>query len=491
MKIASWKLRWGLVALLCILPGLRAGTKEAAKAAEALALATTLENAFTAVVDKAKPAVVVISNKQVGAQMQMQNIPPELRRFFGIPGQPPSQRGGRNPGQREEQRPRVVGKGSGIIIRENGYVVTNYHVIKDNVDLEVRLADGRIFDSERDKKEVEVVGVDKETDLAVLRIGGGKLNNLPTLPFADSDKIRVGDWAIAIGAPFDLDYSVTIGHVSQKGRHDVGMTTFENYIQTDASINPGNSGGPLLNIRGDLIGLNEFIVSRSGGSVGLGFAIASNLIQQVCDDLIEHGEVLRPFLGIQMDMLTDALKKSFGVQWGVLVSEALPGEPAEKAGIRAGDIIVNIGDKEVRTPHDLLFAVLAYAPGDKIRIGLIRNGKKMTVDVVARRRGGKDYISRSVGGRQGLLDKVGIAIDQTEDGLFVSAVVSGSPADRAGMQRDDRIIEVNRKPVKSVDDVLKAIRHSKDNVLVFYVDRRGLKRYIGVELDDAPDGGGK
>ena len=331
-----------------------------------------------------------------------------------------------------------------------------------------------------------MVGYDEDTDLAVLRIGNGAIKDLPVLPLADSDKIRVGDWAIAIGAPFNLDYSVTVGHVSQKGRHDVGMTTFENYIQTDASINPGNSGGPLLNIRGELIGINEFIMTggMSRGSIGLGFAIASNLVREVTNDLIKHGEVVRPFLGISMQPLDSSLSKQFGVAYGVLVSEAIAGDPAEKAGIRAGDVITHIGDKPVRTPHDLLFAVLAFEPGDKIQVRLVRKNETKTVEVVARQRGKKDSVAAVIGGRQEMLDKLGLTIEGAAEGVFVSNVVSGSPADRAELRRGDRILEVNQMEIKTPEDVFAALKKTPGTTVVFYIDRRGSKRFVGIELGD-------
>jgi len=475
----------GAVTLAGLL-ALAAPMASAAPADEALAVAEKLQDAFISVVDKAKPAVVVITNKQIAPQRSLQQMPPEFWRFFGVPMEPPPQ--GPEYGQRRGQpRPEVAGKGSGVIIRPDGYIVTNYHVIEGHAALEVRLENGRVFDSERDPKAVQVVGFDKDTDLAVLRVGDGAVTDLPTLPFADSDSLRVGAWAIAIGAPFNLDYSVTVGHVSQKGRHDVGVTTFENFIQTDASINPGNSGGPLLNIRGEVIGINEFIVTGGGmsrGSIGLGFAIASNLARQVTDSLIEHGEVIRPFLGISMQPLDEALGKQFGVEHGVLVSEAVTGDPAEKAGIQAGDVITHIGTKPVRTPHDLQFAVLAYRPGDKISVQFVRKGKARTVEVVARRRGDSDSIAAVIGGRQEMLDKLGLTVESTPDGLFVGDVVGGSPADRAELRRGDRILEVNQIAVKTPEEVIEALRKTRGTTAVFYIDRRGSKRFVGVDLQE-------
>jgi Do/DeqQ family serine protease len=483
-----WRAALAAVLLTCL------GQAALRAADDAIAVAQKLEEAFTAVGDRAKPAVVVITNKQNAPEMNMQQMPPELYRFFGVPQEPGPDQPQQRPDLRERRgggkpRPQVAGKGSGVIIRADGYIVTNYHVIQDSAALEVRLENGQIFDNERDAKEVQVVGFDEDTDLAVLRVGNGAIKDLPVLPFADSDKIRVGQWAIAIGAPFNLDYSVTIGNVSQKGRHDTGVTTFENYIQTDASINPGNSGGPLLSIGGEIIGINEFIMTggMSRGSVGVGFAIASNLVRQVSEQLIEHGEVVRPFLGVSMQPLESGLGKQFGVEQGVLVSEAITGDPADKAGIKAGDVITHIGDKPVRTPHDLQFAVLAYKPGDTIPVRFVRKGETKTVEVVARQRGKTNAVAANVGGRQDMLDKVGIAVESTPDGLFVSAVVTGSPADRAELRRGDRLIEVNQVETKTAEDIVAALQKTRDNVAVFYVDRRGSKRFVGVDLAAKPD----
>ena len=490
---------------ICIEPSeaATAAGKKATAQNQSLQLAVQLEQAFTNVADQAKDAVVVITNKQYQKPAQQQ-IPPELYYFFGLPfdqqqpgrpgrpGQPGQPRPGNPPARpgHSSGRPFPVGKGSGVIIRDTGYIVTNYHVVDGADSLAVKLKDGRIFDNERDKNAVKVIGVDQDTDLAVIQIGGGKLKGLPAIPFADSNKIRVGQWAIAIGAPYNLDYSVTIGHVSQKGRYGTHMTTFENYIQTDASINPGNSGGPLLDIYGRLIGINEFIVTGGGmskGSIGLGFAIASNLVKEVADDLIEHGEVIRPFLGITMQPLTDDLKTQFGVDHGVLVNEVLKNEPADKAGVKPGDVILKVGDKPVRTPHDVLFAVLAYDPGDIITLHIDRNGKAKAIKVKARRRGPHEGAGVEISDRQDILDQMGLALEETPDGVFVSAVVGGGPADYAGVRRGDRVIEVNRIAIKNIDDVVKALEKTKNNVVVLYIDRRGAKFFVGIPLGQDED----
>jgi Do/DeqQ family serine protease len=443
--------------------------------------AVRLQDAFREVAGKAFPAVVVITNKQVVRQQPMYyQLPPEFQYFFGIPMQPQQQ-------QRDTGRgtPVPAGKGSGVMVRDTGLIVTNYHVIRDADALEVRLHDGRVFDNFRDKDAVKVVGTDEETDLAVLQIGGGELRDLPTLAFADSTSVMVGDWAIAVGAPFNLDYSVTVGVVSQKGRYDVNVNTYENYIQTDASINPGNSGGPLLNIRGEIIGINDFIMTGgpgSRGNIGLGFAIDSNLVQQVLSSIEEHGEVVRPWLGIAMQQMTEELRQQFGVEQGVLISEVTAGEPAEKAGLEAGDVILQVGEKGVRTPHDVQLAVLAYKPGDDIPFRIDRRGKEQTITVTARRKGGAR--TSTIASKDEMLNRLGLALEENDEGVVVVGVVGGSAADVAQFRRGDRIIEVNRTPVKTVQDVLDALNRGDKGSAVFYVDRRGHRFFAVINMSN-------
>ena len=454
------------------------------RAAEPDGVAVELQSAFTRVADMAVPAVCVITNKQImrrrSAQQQM---PPEFRFFFGIPEQSPRQREERS----AERVPYPVGAGSGLIIRSDGYILTNHHVVKDCDALEVRLRDGRVFDNHRDKDAVTVVGTDEDTDLAVLRIGGGELKDLPVLEFADSDKVKVGEWAIAVGAPFSLDYSVTVGVVSQKGRYDMVGHTYENYIQTDASINLGNSGGPLLDVHGKVMGVNNFIMTGGGmsrGSIGIGFAIDSNLARQVSDSLIEHGTVRRPWLGISMRGLDRTLQEMFGVSKGVLVNEVLEGDPAQKAGLAAGDVILKVGDREVRTPHDVQLAVLDFQPGGKIPLLIHRDGKEKVINVIARLRGGADgQTTASSGGPRGdVLNRLGLALEDADEGVVVVGVVEGSPADYAPLVRGDVILEVNRQKVKSVSAVVEALAGSERDSALFYIERRGTKQYVPVDL---------
>jgi serine protease Do len=448
----------------------------------AIDAALQLQGAFTKVAEQASPAVVVITNKQtMGPQAQMpQGVPPEFRYFFGIPEEPEAPPPSR-------QLPRPVGRGSGVVVRPNGYVVTNYHVIQDHEALEVKLHDGTVFDSEREG-EVEVVGYDRETDLAVLKLAKAGVKKFPHLKFGNSDDIRVGHWVIAVGAPFNFDYSVTVGVVSQKGRYDVRMNTYENYIQTDASINPGNSGGPLLNLRGEVIGINDFIVTGGGmsrGNVGIGFAIASNLASEIVDDLIENGEVVRPWMGIAMQAMDGELRQQFGVDYGVLISDVMEGDPAERAGLQAGDVILQVNGKRMNSAHDVQFAVLKNKPGAKVQVLVDREGKQKTFEVKLRQKDGEMSAAAAVEEERDVLEELGMALEAKDGEVVVTGVVGGSSADAAGLRRGDVICEVNREEVTTVQEVVEALKATKKDMALVCRERRGMKAFVTLKLRDA------
>jgi serine protease Do len=460
----------------------------------AVRAAMLVEDAFSEVVERAKPAVVVITNKQRAPAPR--ELPPEFYFFFGQPV--PPQRG---PGMERRNKPVPAGKGSGVIISEEGHLVTNYHVIENHEFLEVKTADGTVYDNEKDADAVTVVGVDPETDLAVLQLRNGKKEKYPFLRFTDAEKVRVGQWVIAIGAPFNLDYSVTVGCVSQKGRYDMGMSTYDNYIQTDASINPGNSGGPLLNIHGEIVGINQFIMTGgpSRGSIGLGFAIASDLVKQVVDVLVEDGEVIRPFLGISMQELTGDFKDQFDADFGVIVSGLVPGEAAEKAGIKAGDVIQQIGEKTVHSMHDLRLAVTSYRPGDTIKVTLLRDGKEMIFHVVASRRGADGDIAgvgrSSRRGQSRNFGKLGLNLSEKDGHIVVSEVLPDGAVANAGdgemrVMPGDIIHEVNRKTVKTIAEMAEVVNASDKNNIVLRIERKLPNRtnsyyfYFAVPMTD-------
>ena len=466
-----------------------------------IAGALQTENAFAAVAELAKPAVVVITNKQKAPAFyknpQMRLPPDVLRYFFGpqfwdddVPN-----------GSRQYPKVRPIGKGSGVLFRADGYLLTNCHVIKDSDYLEVKTLDGTVYDNEKDPDAVKIIGMDPETDLAVLQIGNGQKTDFPCLEFADSDKLRAGQWAIAIGAPFNFDYSVSIGCISQRGRHDTGMSIFEDYIQTDADINPGNSGGPLLNIRGQIIGINQFIYSNGNpGSIGLGFAISSNLASQVANSLVSHGEVRRAFLGIEMQELNDALKNALKAEYGVLVRKILTGKAAEKAGMKIGDVILKIGDQKIKSTRELLLAVSKYQPGDKITATLLREGKEITVTVKADERPtpalAQEYkiSTQQVPDSDDLLNRLGLQFADNNDQLIITDIDPDGLAAAAGNEEDalqsgDIILAVNHQEVHNLLDLRNILSKSDANsTLLFYVQRKNrndeYKFFLAIPLGE-------
>ena len=311
---------------------------------EAHAAASNLQDAFAATVEKSMPAVVLITaQKRVGVVS-----PVDYYR------------------SRIEYRDVPTGQGSGFFIREDGYILTNFHVVRDQDSFYVTTNDGAEF-------QAKVVGVDPPSDLALLKIAGSG-RKFETLKFAEIDRVKIGHWAIAIGAPFSLSRSVTVGVVSGMKRRGVGVNLHESYIQTDASINPGNSGGPLLNLAGEVIGVNDFIFSPSGGSVGISFAISADHAQHVAEEMIEHGQVRRPWLGVVLEPLSRKLRKQLDVEHGVGVSQIFRDSPA--AGIlRRGDVILELGGEPVDGPGDVQSRVYSAEPESEITVKFLRSGK--------------------------------------------------------------------------------------------------------------------
>lgn len=305
----------------------------------------------------AAPAVVNIHSRKTVVQSSPLFDDPFFRRFFG-------DQFGTGPQKREE-----TSLGSGVIVSDQGYILTNNHVIEGADEIRVSLHDGR-------NAAATVVGADREADLAVLKI---ELDKLPTITLGDSDKLRVGDVVLAIGNPFGVGQTVTQGIVSATGRSELGINTFENFIQTDAAINPGNSGGALITARGELIGINTAIFSQSGGSEGIGFAIPVSLAKISMAQIVEKGYVSRGWLGIEIQELSPSLAESFGLKEkkGVLIAGVLRNGPADKAGLEPGDIILKLNDKEVENAHGALNAIAQTHPGDEIKIHSLRNGKEL------------------------------------------------------------------------------------------------------------------
>ncbi len=431
---------------------------------DAKALLRALEDAFSTVADRVTPSVVNVSttpNKPASGE----ESPEELyERYF------------------RRRPPDARASGSGVIVDSKGYVLTNNHVIENAREITVRLSDSRKFSA-------KLVGRDPKTDLAVLKVDAP--GPLPVAELGDSDRLRVGQWAIAIGNPFGLDRTVTVGIVSAVARNRVGVAQYENFIQTDASINPGNSGGPLLNLDGKVIGINTAIVSAGQG---IGFAIPINEARAVAAQLIAKGRVVRGWLGLVIQDVTDELSPSFGVKerQGVLVADVMRGGPAEKAGLRPGDVVVEFGGAKVREVPDLQRRAAAVVPGQTAKVTVIRDKKPVALSVTVGEMPADEPEETAV--EQGG-DGIGAQVEPTgpdaaERGLVVTEVAAGSPADRAGLRRGDVILEVNRQPAPDVTALNRILAQTRaaDPVLLYL--RRpsagGRTQYLVLERAPRP-----
>jgi Do/DeqQ family serine protease len=429
---------------------------------DARALLRALEDAFSAVADRVTPAVVNVST--VAAKSSSNGEDERYREFFGDDLYDRYFR----------RRPREDGRasGSGVIVDPKGYILTNNHVIENAREITVRLSDSRKFSA-------TLVGRDPKTDLAVLKVDAPA--PLPAAELADSDRLRVGQWAIAIGNPFGLDRTVTVGIISATARNRVGVTTYENFIQTDASINPGNSGGPLLNLDGKVIGINTAIVAAGQG---IGFSIPINEAKVVMAQLIAKGRVVRGWLGVVIQDVTDELASSFGVREreGVLVADVMKGGPAEAAGLRPGDVVVELNGMRIREVPDLQRRVAGVAPGDKVRVVVVRDGAPQPVTVtvgemptdeptVLAQASAEGFGFQVEPLAPGAAERLNLSVSQ---GVLVVDVAAGGPADLAGLRRGDVILEVARQVVtdaQSFGQALAALAPGETALL--YVHRLG------------------
>lgn len=409
--------------------------------------------------ERTKPAVVNIATK---SHVRVQDNPllndPFFRHFFNVPEQP-----------RMRQRQSL---GSGVIIdAKAGLVITNNHVIRGADEITVSLHDGRAF-------QAEIVGTDPATDVAVIRIPS---ENLTALPLADSDDLRVGDFVVAIGNPFGLGQTVTSGIVSALERSGLGIEGYENFIQTDASINPGNSGGALVNLRGQLVGINTAIFSPGGaaaGNIGIGFAIPSNLVEQISDQLLEHGEVQRAYLGVQMQDITPDLAVAFDIEaeHGAVVTQVIPDSAAAAAGLQVGDVVTAVNDTPLINANMLRNTIGLMVVGQTIKLDIIRNGKTKTLTAQVKKNSGeKTSINGTVhpklsGATFGDIEPDSPLFGQVE-GVMIYSVKRGSPAWHAGLRNQDVIMSINRKPVKNLSQ-LKPLVQNADQLLLNIVRGR-------------------
>ncbi|MEK6738669.1 MAG: DegQ family serine endoprotease [Planctomycetota bacterium] len=484
---------------------------------DALAAAQNFEKAFQQVVEQVKPAVVSITSVKVFKHNQPQHNQQKQKRMPNerMPNDrhhqqlPPQQQ--QRPGPDREGEPfeefrdffgddffdkflkprypegeyKLQGLGSGIIIdSEKGYIITNNHVVEDADELKITMGDKREFDG-------KIVGTDPQTDIAVIKIEG---SNLPSAKMGDSDAIRVGQWAIAIGNPFGLSQTVSVGVISATGRANVGVAQYEDMIQTDAAINPGNSGGPLVNIRGEIIGINTAIYTRSGGYQGIGFAIPINMVKVIMKDLVEKGKVTRGWLGVVIQDIDPTLAKSFNVNVteGVLVSDIQPNSPAKDAGFATGDIVIGFEGKPVSDVNHLRNMVAQTEVGKNIPVKVLREGKEKELTVKI----GEQPANLLAPGQGAATSEkeLGMTVqDLTKElakslgleeagGVIVSEVQPGSQAANAEIREGDIIKEVNKKKVGNVAEFKKALREGdKEKDILLLIKRGEFSRYVVVK----------
>ncbi|MFA0108710.1 Do family serine endopeptidase [Vibrio breoganii] len=411
--------------------------------------------------ERVSPAVVSIAVE--GTQVSTQRIPESFRFFFGD----------EFPADQVQERP-FRGLGSGVIIdADKGHIVTNYHVINGADTIKVQLTDGREYDA-------ELVGGDKMSDVALLKLEK-KAKGLTEIKLADSDKLRVGDFTVAIGNPFGLGQTVTSGIVSALGRSGLNLENLENFIQTDAAINSGNSGGALVNLNGELIGINTAILGPNGGNVGIGFAIPSNMMRNLTDQIIEFGEVKRGMLGVQGGEITSELAEALGYESsrGAFVNQVMPDSAADEAGLQAGDIIVSIDGKRIDTFSELRAKVATLGAGKEIKLGVIRDGDKKEFDVTL----GESQLQQTKAEQlhPGL---TGAALSNTKDsdgykGVKVTSVAEGSPAASYQIEQGDIIVGVNRQAVANLGE-FRDVLEKQDGVLALNIQRGDRKVVIVV-----------
>jgi serine protease Do len=426
---------------------------------------------FTALAKELQPAVVNISTKQQAARPDEDNPMEFFERFFGH-------------GQR---RPRRPGQGSGFIISQDGYIVTNYHVVEDAANIQVTLTTRQQFNA-------KLIGGDAKTDLALLKVEARE--TLPTVPAGDSDKLEVGEWVMAIGNPFGLGHTVTTGIVSAKGR-TIGAGPYDDFIQTDASINPGNSGGPLFNMKGEVVGINTAIVPQGQG---IGFAIPSNMALSILQQLLGTGKVTRGWLGVAIQQLSPELMQAFKLENnnGALIADVMADSPAKKAGLKRGDIIVGFNGEKIQESSELPRLVATMPPGTEATVDIIREGKSQTVPVVlgtlqeeteqamAKAKPSESEISLGLRVEPITPDiAASLKLENTE-GVVISGVDAQGPAAEAGLRRGDVVREINRLPVRDIDDYETITANLRsDTTVLLLLERRGSNLYVALKPEES------
>ncbi len=432
---------------------------------------------FAAIAEEVKPSVVLITSKRVVRQAQQRFWSP-FEEFFG--------------GRQREMQPRPFrGLGSGVIVSDDGYILTNNHVVENADELTVQLSDDR-------ETKAEIIGLDPRTDLAVIKI---EFDDLPVLPFGDSDKLRVGEWVMAVGNPFGLNHTVTAGIVSAKGRREVlAQNSYENFIQTDAAINPGNSGGALVDLDGNLMGINTAISTRTGGYQGIGFAVPSNMARDIMSRLVESGRVSRGYLGVQINNLDEDVAASMGLEGtgGAVIVSITDDGPAKDADLQVEDVIIALNGAEVENTDDLRKRIANIAPGTEVGLEIIRDGAPRQISIelgelpdgdptrIAAR---EDSTEKSPASNIGI-DVMDVSREwtryyETGSGVVITVVRSGSVAEDKGLRRGDLIREVNGSPVSGVQEFLAVVRQFEAGQAIrFRIQRNNVQFLVGLRIPE-------
>lgn len=435
---------------------------------------------FATIAERVKPSVVLIKSKRVIRQAQARRFWSPFEDFFG---------GRRTP----DGQPRPLsGVGSGVIVSEDGYILTNNHVVEDTEKLTVQLIDEREVDA-------EIVGLDPRTDLAVIKVD---LDELPVLTFGDSDKLRVGEWVMAVGNPFGRNHTVTAGIVSAKGRNRVlpVRNSYENFIQTDAAINPGNSGGALVDLDGNLMGINTAIATRTGGYQGIGFAVPANMARDIMTRLVEDGRISRGYLGVGIEDLDAVVAESMGLDDtdGAVINSITNDGPAKDSDLEVEDVIVGVNGEDVENMDDLRKRIASIAPGTEVQLEVIRDGEPMTVAIElgelpdgdpSRTASREDSRERSPASNLGI-DVMDITREWSRfyeqgSGVVIAQVRSGSVAEDKNLQRGDLIREVNGDPVSSVQEFIGIVRQfDAGQAIRFRIQRGNAQFLVGLRIPE-------
>jgi len=475
-KRTPWFLTTMAVALVSVLAGifLTSGFDLAKEISASAPPATVMvPSSFSEVAKAVSPAVVNISTEKV-----IQNEGGQPFRHFQSPygkDDPFHDFFERFFGDRPQQEFKQRSLGSGFIIDEEGYIVTNNHVVENADKIKIKLSNGKEYEG-------EIVGRDLKTDIALVK--SKKIHNVDIVPLGDSDSLEIGEWVVAIGSPFGLEHTVTAGIVSAKGRV-IGSGPYDDFIQTDASINPGNSGGPLVNLRGEVVGINTAIVSRGGGNVGIGFAIPINMARGIIDQLKTSGSVTRGWLGVSIQDLTQELAEYYGLKEakGALVGEVFKGDPADKAGIKAKDVIIEVDGQPIEDSRDLSRIIAGIPVGRKVEVKALRNGKEKTFRLEIAKRTDDKEVAASKGASEEtalgmtvspLTPQLASQFGLPEgEGVVVIAVEPGSPAAEAEVREGDLILEINHQSVKTLKDYNYIDKAKKGQTISLLVRRKG------------------